>query len=437
MFEIKRLTRSSSSTPRILIVTPDLYRGGVAQVVRRSVAEFSRLPVELILLIYEDRPVIGPIPENVRVVQLRVPLKIRNSKSEAEMRKRAIMRWVKLPFSLLRLIQCIHSLKPDVIISHSVFMNLMVLLAKGSIPVITVDHGVLTRDLAHKPAILRAVKVMSRLLYKRAACLVAISRQIQDYYMFELGASGSKIEYIPNFVQPEHIRELANQADLDVTEFFSRLSGKKTVISVGSINRQKGHLGLIRSFASIAISCPDLELVILGDGDLRGQCESLAEELGVRERVHFLGFRENPFPYIARSDIFVLPSVSEGFPLVLLEAMSCGKPVIASDCPSGPREILAPQSNPLSRCQSVEFSEYGILVPPPETEKPEPGSPLSFSEQSLANAVLALMRDDELMAEYATKSLERADDFSPTLWIEKWMGILGSQESVSNGLLSS
>src|SRR5690606_26415369 len=141
--------------------------------------------------------------------------------------------------------------------------------------------------------------------------------------------SGSKIEYIPNFVQPEHIRELANQADLDVTEFFSKLSGKKTVISVGSINRQKGHLGLIRSFASIAISCPDLELVILGDGDLRGQCESLAEELGVRERVHFLGFRENPFPYIARSDIFVLPSVSEGFPLALLEAMSCGKPVIA------------------------------------------------------------------------------------------------------------
>src|SRR5690606_41224178 len=64
VFEIKRLTRSSSSTPRILIVTPDLYRGGVAQVVRRSVAEFSRLPVELILLIYEDRPVIGPIPEN-------------------------------------------------------------------------------------------------------------------------------------------------------------------------------------------------------------------------------------------------------------------------------------------------------------------------------------------------------------------------------------
>jgi glycosyltransferase involved in cell wall biosynthesis len=107
----------------------------------------------------------------------------------------------------------------------------------------------------------------------------------------------------------------------------------------GRLTRQKDFATLLRAFALVLKRRP-VRLLLLGDGPERKRLESLAAELGISAVVDFYGFVANPFPFIARSDLFVLSSAWEGFGNVLVEAMALGVPVVSTDCPSGPREIL-------------------------------------------------------------------------------------------------
>ncbi|MDX1656566.1 MAG: glycosyltransferase, partial [Candidatus Competibacteraceae bacterium] len=110
-----------------------------------------------------------------------------------------------------------------------------------------------------------------------------------------------------------------------------------------------------------------VRLAILGEGKLRAELERLAGQLGIARRVALLGFRENPYAFMAKADLFVLSSEREGNPNVLVEALAVGTPAVATDCPSGPREILA-------------GGRYGTLVPMDD-------------EQALAEAILATLQN--------------------------------------------
>jgi glycosyltransferase involved in cell wall biosynthesis len=105
----------------------------------------------------------------------------------------------------------------------------------------------------------------------------------------------------------------------------------------------------LRAFAALDPQ-RELRLLIIGDGPERPALEGLAHALGIAERVAFPGFQQNPFAYMARARLFVLSSAWEGLPGVLIQAMACGTPVVSTDCPSGPREVL-------------EDGRYGPLVP--------------------------------------------------------------------------
>ncbi|MGM0629366.1 MAG: glycosyltransferase, partial [Patescibacteria group bacterium] len=121
------------------------------------------------------------------------------------------------------------------------------------------------------------------------------------------------------------------------------------VLSVGRFHKQKDFPTLIKAFARRRRKEP-MKLIILGEGEKREELEDLVKELGVEESVSMPGFVENPYAYMSKADVFVLSSLWEGQPNALIEALACGAPVISTECPSGPKEIL-------------EDGIYGELVP--------------------------------------------------------------------------
>ncbi len=126
-------------------------------------------------------------------------------------------------------------------------------------------------------------------------------------------------------------------------------SDEPVLISAGRFESQKDQATLLRAFALLQ-ERRSSRLVLLGQGSLQGELESLARELGIAQRVLFAGYVDNPLPHVKAADLFVLSSRTEGFGNALVEAMGCGTPVVSTDCPFGPGEILA-------------GGEFGRLVP--------------------------------------------------------------------------
>ncbi|MFQ2511093.1 glycosyltransferase [Aeromonas caviae] len=117
------------------------------------------------------------------------------------------------------------------------------------------------------------------------------------------------------------------------------------IISVSSLTQRKRVERLIYSFEAISKGHPSLKLLILGDGELKSSLQNIVEECSLKDKVVFYGFCSNPYPLIARARLLMLASDSEGLPTVIIEALSLGIPVISTNCPTGPEEILAPWGN--------------------------------------------------------------------------------------------
>jgi glycosyltransferase involved in cell wall biosynthesis len=160
---------------------------------------------------------------------------------------------------------------------------------------------------------------------------------------------------------PYDVEKIALQAQAEPVG-WQKSAEKFTLVSVGRLIELKQIEDLIRALSKL----PDrVELVLVGDGAYKDFLKGLAKSQGVDERVVFVGRQENPFSYVARADVFVMASRSEGFPNVLAEALLCGVPAIAGDCTSGPREILAPESNQDHQMHigdGVEWASIGALV---------------------------------------------------------------------------
>jgi glycosyltransferase involved in cell wall biosynthesis len=184
------------------------------------------------------------------------------------------------------------------------------------------------------------------LAYRGADTVVAVSGGVaQDLSRFGR-LPGGKIRVIHNPVFDPAISALAQEAP---THPWFEPKGPPIVLAAGRLHRQKGFDVLLEAFA-IARSEVDCRLVILGEGPERAALLARAERLGLSYDIDLPGFCANPFALMSRAGAFVLSSRWEGFPNALVEAMACGAPVIATDCPSGPHEIL-------------KGGEIGSLVP--------------------------------------------------------------------------
>ena len=208
------------------------------------------------------------------------------------------------------------------------------LLARVDTRVVVSDHTILsnTRPGLSRPG--RALMSLAmRASYRWAAGAVAVSATVAADVARLAGLAPESISTISN---PVDEPDTGAQADPEVLARWSRDAPR--LISVGNLKTVKDHDTLLRAFARLRQRHP-CGLLVLGEGPLRGRLEALASDLGLAGAVTFAGHAACPAAYLRHADLFVLSSRSEGFGISLVEALSCGVPVVSTDC-GGPREIL-------------------------------------------------------------------------------------------------
>ena len=191
------------------------------------------------------------------------------------------------------------------------------------------------------------VRALVKIFYPFADVVVGVSHGVIEDTKRLVGLPESKTRVIHNPVVSE---KLYKDARVDPENPWLHSDTVKVILGVGRLHPQKNFPLLVRAFGKAYEENQNLRLIILGEGSHRSEIESTITRLGLSDVVRLPGFVSNPYSYMARADLFALSSNYEGFGIVVAEALACGCPVVSTDCPSGPREIL-------------EDGKWGTLVP--------------------------------------------------------------------------
>lgn len=186
----------------------------------------------------------------------------------------------------------------------------------------------------------------SRWSYARAGSIVTVAADIRDELVYLFGVDPGKITVIHNPVDIERVRHLAEE---EVEHAWFGDNDTPLVVAVGALTKQKNHATLLSAIAAIQAEC-SARVMIVGAGPERDRLLSLAKDKGLAHSFELAGLTTNPYKYMTRADLFVLPSAWEGCPNVLLEALALGVPVIATDCMGASAELLG-------------YGEWGTIVP--------------------------------------------------------------------------
>lgn len=239
----------------------------------------------------------------------------------------------------------------------------------------------------------RQIRLFCRYADRVVCCSDTICREVQDKYHCD------KAVTLNNPFNMKEIRALSVKEEPELP-----WDGGRILISMGREDAVKGYWHLLKSFSLVHEKLPDTKLMIIGEGEFRSYKE-LAQSLGVDDAVYFTGLRKNPYPYLKKGSLYVLTSYYEGFPNAMVEAMAMGLPVIATDCMTGPREILE--------------DRYGILIPNMSQEEDFDPQNITEEENDLAGQMIALLENEERMKHYHEMALKRAGEYTAESYIEK------------------
>jgi glycosyltransferase involved in cell wall biosynthesis len=243
----------------------------------------------------------------------------------------------------------------------------------------------------------RLIIRLLRFFYPRTQCVVAVSEGVAEGLIKMTGISPGQVDVVYN---PVVTSELFQKAAEIPDHPWLADPRKQVILAVGRLTEQKDYPTLIRAFARICQQ-HDIYLVVLGDGQERQKIEKLIVDFQLEARVDMPGFVSNPFAYMSHADLFVLSSRHEGLPTVLIEAMACGCPVVSTDCPSGPAEIL-------------DNGHYGQLVPVADVAR-------------LAEAIVSTLKD----LPSRNMLVERAKLYSVSNSVQAYKKLFMSLESKS------
>lgn len=261
-------------------------------------------------------------------------------------------------FNAPRVLLCLPALvrylrreKPDVLFSNLDYANIIAVWARRiagtKTRLVIYEHNTMSMTSHHaRQWRQRLVPQFVKRFYPWADDIICVSGGVAKDLSEVSGIPMQRIKVIYNPVVTPELTEKAK--DRPHHPWFE--AGQPPVLlAVGRLTHQKDFPTLIQAFALVRETCP-ARLMILGEGPDRPQLEVLIKDLHLEEDVSLPGFVDNPYAFMSNASLFILSSRWEGLPTVLIEALSCGVPVIATDCPSGPREILAE-------------GRYGALVP--------------------------------------------------------------------------
>lgn len=203
--------------------------------------------------------------------------------------------------------------------------------------------------------------IMMRLFWNWADKNIVVARAAEAS-LNRIGVTNTTTIYNPFDFKSINLKLLGNIEEKDQNIFSD---GDFVFISIGRLHEVKAQKYILSVFAKLHKSYINTKLVILGEGPLRKELETQIKQLGLQGSVFLLGNRKNVFPYLKKADCFVLSSNREGLPTVLIEAGYVGLPLISTDCLSGPREILSPETDINEKLQYPHTGLYGVLVVAP------------------------------------------------------------------------
>ena len=225
--------------------------------------------------------------------------------------------------------------------------------------------------------------------YSKFDEVLCVSQTVKEGVEKKYNIKNARVLYNP--INREKILKLSNEKIEDI-----EILNKFKLISVGRLSEEKGYDRLLRVFKKLKSDGLDIELILVGNGDKYNELNEYIVENKLEKDVTLLGFKENPYKYVRASDLFICSSISEGFSLVIGEAMAIGIPVVSVDC-QGPNEVL-------------DFGKYGKLV--------------SNNEENLYNGIKEMINNKVLYEKYKNKANERGKMFSINKFINEVENIL-------------
>lgn len=352
---------------RAAFVINSLAGGGAERIMctllRHSEAE--RAEFDMTLVVLDDEPTANAPPDWVEIRQL------------------------DCNYSALRAVLSLRrvfaEVKPDVALSFLTRSNLANVINAGPAACV-ISERAFPSDHFNRGAKGLVMRSVVRAIYPHADRVIVPSDGVGDDLRDNFNIAASKLISIPNPVDMEVIAARA-------AESFQPPAEGPYVLAAGRLVKVKGFDTLIRAYAASGIP---QKLVIAGEGPDRELLAALAQECGVADRVVLPGFAANPYPLMRGADFFVLSSFSEGFPNAMVEAMALGIPVVATNCPSAPAQILAQKSR--SEITGVAQAPHGVLTP--------------VGDVAAMAQALRVMTAPEVREAYGDRAAARARDFS-------------------------
>ncbi len=352
---------------KVVFFIPTLEAGGAEKNVIKLLSGVSKEKYQTVLLVGKKRgEFLKDVPSSIPVFELGTLSSI---------------------MTFFKMIGFLKRQKPDLFVSNLSRFNVINLLAHffsgSNSRIIVVEHTQVSllpltaKSFLHRIFARYIFPSLASFLYKAADCVVAVSGGVaSDLKKVLRGKVFIKVLYNP--VVDKSILDFSKD---EVNQIWFNKKEVPVILSVGRLVGAKNHELLLRT-VKLVLEKVKVNLVVLGQGHKKEYLEKLVFELGIKDAVHFIGFQENPFKYMARADVFVSSSSREGFGNSIVEAMALGLPVVSTDC-SGPAEII---------------QDAGILVPVEDAS-------------SLAKAILTVLGDDNLRMQMIERGLRRANDF--------------------------
>jgi len=347
----------------VLFVLDNLGGGGAERVVQHLIKGLDNFQ-PAILLINQHGNYMSHLPEGIKVHTIKAS---------------------RARYSLPGVAWQIRKIHPNVVFSTKPFVDQVVLMAIKLLrdpPFIVLrSPNFPSKSLS---TCLWPVRALAGWSYRSADTIISLTDAMKKDMVEFFGVAGKKVEVINNPVDIDFVQGMAKE-ELDNHRLLSQQ--QKTppiIIGMGAMEEQKGFTDLLEAFAVLREKV-NSKLVLLGQGEKLSDLRALTRKLNVAEDVYFEGFVPNPYKYLAKADLFVLSSLWEGFPNALVEAMTCGTPVVATKCPSGPEEI-------------IDDEENGLLVPVGD-------------RQRMVKAMERILKNPNLAEKLATGAQRRVQDF--------------------------